>query len=110
MPGDHHAGAGFLFAPSHGPEPCLQAAAIGLNLVVGVPLGAMPGRLEQVVNTVRSARARSVTTSIGVTLVVVMACLQKRRAAASRCVDRNTSMTCPGWSIARWTSRQRPAT
>jgi hypothetical protein len=49
MPGDHDAGAAFLFEPSHGPEPCLQAAVIGLNSVVGVPLGAVPGRLEQVV-------------------------------------------------------------
>src|SRR5215207_8885588 len=49
MPGDHHAGAGFLFAPSHGPEPYLQAAVIGRNWVVGVPLGAVPGRLQQVV-------------------------------------------------------------
>ena len=49
MPGDHDAGAAFLFEPSHRPEPCLQAAVIGLNSVVGVPLGAVPGRLEQVV-------------------------------------------------------------
>ena len=49
MSGDHHAGATFQFEPSHRPEPCLQAAVIGLNSVVGVPLGAVPGRLEQVV-------------------------------------------------------------
>jgi hypothetical protein len=53
MPGDHDAGAEFLFEPSHGPELCLQAAVIGVNSVVGVPLGAVPGRLEQIVHTVR---------------------------------------------------------
>jgi hypothetical protein len=32
----------------------------------------------------------------------LMACSKNRRAAlASRCEDRNTSMTCPNWSIAR---------
>jgi transposase-like protein len=49
MPGDHDAGAVFLFVPLHRPQPGLQAAVIGLNSVVGVPLGAVPGRLEQVV-------------------------------------------------------------
>jgi hypothetical protein len=49
MSGDHDAGAAFLFEPSHGPQPCLQAAVIGLNAVDGVPLGAVPGRLEQAV-------------------------------------------------------------
>jgi hypothetical protein len=49
MPGEHDAGAAVLLEPSHRPEPCLQAAVIGLKSVVGVLLGAVPGRLEQVV-------------------------------------------------------------
>src|SRR5918994_1853388 len=101
MPGDNDAGAAFLFEPSHGPEPCLQAAVIGLNSVVGVPLGAVPGRLEQVVQH-RQVGQGAVGDDLEVTLVVVMARLKKRRAAAaSRCVDKNTSMTWPNWSIAR---------
>src|SRR5829696_4183718 len=52
--------------------------------------------------TRRFVDALSVTTSTGVILVVLMACSTNRRAGlASRCEDRNTSMTCPNWSIAR---------
>ena len=102
MSGDHDAGAEFLFEPLHRPEPCLQAAVIGLNSVVGVPLGAVPGRLEQVVQHRQVGRGSVGDDLDRSDLVVLMARLKKRRtAAAFRRVDMNTSMTWPNWSIAR---------
>jgi hypothetical protein len=41
-------GATVLLASSHRTQPCLQAAVIGLDAVVGGPLGAVPGRRQQV--------------------------------------------------------------
>jgi hypothetical protein len=89
-------------SPSHRPEPCLQAAVIGLNSVVGVPLGAVPGRLEQVVQHRQVGRGSIGDDLDRSDLGRPDGPLKKRRAAAaSRRVDMNTSMTWPNWSIAR---------
>lgn len=47
MPGDHDPGATVLLEPSHRTKSCLQPAVIGLHRVVGIPLGAMPRRWQQ---------------------------------------------------------------
>jgi hypothetical protein len=102
MPGDHDAGAAFLFEPSHRPQPCLQAAVTGLDSVVGIPLGAVPGRLEQVVQHRQVGQG-----SVGDDLD--RGDLGRpdgpfEEAAGSGCVptwDMNTSMTWPNWSIVR---------
>ena len=69
MSRDDHPGAKVLFESSHRSQPRLQAAVIGLDVVVGVLLGAVPCRWEHVVHDDRYVAARSVTTSVGVTLV-----------------------------------------
>jgi hypothetical protein len=76
-------------------------AVVGLGVIVGVLIGAMPRRREQA-SAIGQVAALSVTTSTGVILVVVMARSKQRRAAlASRCGETNTSTTWPNWSIAR---------
>src|SRR6266545_920863 len=42
MPGDHDPGAAVLLAATHRPQPRLESAVVGLDPVVGVPVGAMP--------------------------------------------------------------------
>jgi hypothetical protein len=111
MPGDDHPGTGVLLEPLHRSQPRLQPAMIGLDLVVGVRLGAMPRRWEQLLQHDRMVAARSVATSTGWTLVVPMAWSKNRWAAVmSRRAEKNASMTCPVWSTARYTYRHRPAT
>jgi hypothetical protein len=46
-----------LLESSHRSQPCLQAAVIGLDLVVGLLLGAVPCRWEQVVHDDRVRRS-----------------------------------------------------
>jgi hypothetical protein len=75
---------------------------VSLDVIVGVLIGAMPRRREQLAERGRVGRRLVVTTSTGVILVVVMARSKKWRAAlASRLEETNTSMTWPNWSIAR---------
>jgi hypothetical protein len=75
---------------------------VALDAVVGVPVGAVQGRWQQVLEHDRYVAARSVVTSTGATFVTLMACSRNRRAAlTSRRGDTNTSMTWPTWSIAR---------
>jgi hypothetical protein len=47
MPSDDHPGAAVLLEPPHWPQPRLQPAVVGLDVVVGIPLGAMLGRRQQ---------------------------------------------------------------
>jgi hypothetical protein len=72
MPGDDDSGATVLLEPTHRPQARLQPSMVGLNPVVGVLLGAMPGCWHQVLEHDRAAR--SVTTSTGSNFVVAMAC------------------------------------
>ena len=44
VPGDYDPGTAVLPEPAHRPQPRLQPAMVGLDPVVGVPVGAMPGR------------------------------------------------------------------
>jgi hypothetical protein len=46
MPGDDHAGAAVLLEAAHRSQPCLQPAVVALDAVVGVAVGAMPGRWQ----------------------------------------------------------------
>jgi hypothetical protein len=48
MTGNADPGATVLLESSHRSQPCLQAAVVGLDPVVGVLLGAVPGRWRQV--------------------------------------------------------------
>jgi hypothetical protein len=96
MPRHDHPGAAVLLEPSQGAQPRLQAAVVGLDPVVGILLGPMPGRRQQLLQQDRIDRCRSVTTSTGVALVVPMARWKNRRAAVvSRRVKTKTSMTWP---------------
>ena len=104
MPGDDHPGAAVLLEATHRSQPRLQPTMVRLDSIVGVPVGAMPRRWQQLLQHYRMVAARSVTTLAGVTLVALMARSKNRRAAlASRRAETNTSMTCPNWSIARYT-------
>jgi hypothetical protein len=47
MPGDHDPGVAVLLEPAHRMQPRLEAAVVGLDLVVGIPVGAMPDRRQQ---------------------------------------------------------------
>jgi transposase len=56
MTGNDDPGATVLLESSHRSQSCLQAAVIGLDPVVGVPLGAVPGRRQQVLQHDRVGR------------------------------------------------------
>jgi hypothetical protein len=43
--GDDHPGTAVLFEPAHRTQPRLQPPMVALDPMVGVPVGAMPGRL-----------------------------------------------------------------
>jgi hypothetical protein len=102
IPRDDHPGAAILLEAPHRSQPGLQSAVISLNAAVAILLSAMPRRRQQLLQDGRIRRRRSVATSIGVTLVALMACSKNRRAAmASRRAETNTSMTCPNGSIGR---------
>jgi hypothetical protein len=77
MPGDHDPGAAILLEAPHRTKPCLQPTMIAFDSVIGVAVGAMPGRWQQLLQH------------------------DWRAAAASRRGETNTSMTWPNWSIAR---------
>jgi hypothetical protein len=47
MPGDHDPGAAVLLEPAHRTQPRLQPAVVTLDVVVGIPIGAMPSRRQQ---------------------------------------------------------------
>jgi hypothetical protein len=47
MPGDHDPGAAVLLEPAHRTQPRLQPAMVTLDVVVGIPIGAMPDRRQQ---------------------------------------------------------------
>jgi hypothetical protein len=76
---------------------------VALDPMVGVPVGAMPGRQQQVLqHTAGYTGAWSVMTSAGATLVVPIARSKKPWAAlVSRHEETSTSMTCSNWSMAR---------
>jgi len=101
---DDHPGAAVLLEPSHRSQPRLQAAVVGLDVVVGILLSAMPGRRQQLLQQDRIDRCpvgddldrRGLGGGDGP--------LKNRRAAlTSRCVETKTSMTWPNWSIGRYT-------
>jgi hypothetical protein len=71
--GGHDPGAAVLLESSHRMQPRLEAAVVGLDTVVGIPIGAMPGRRHQLLDHQRVVGARSVTTSTGCALVEPMA-------------------------------------
>jgi len=56
MPSDDHPGAVVLLEPTHRPQPRLQPAMVALDAVVGVLLGSMPRRWEQLVQDGRVHR------------------------------------------------------
>jgi hypothetical protein len=104
MPGDDHPGAAVLLEPAHRPQSRLETTVIGLDPVVGTPIGAMPRARRQFLQHHRIGRRESVVTSRAVVLLVPRARWKNRRALAlSRRDEANTSMTCPAWSIARST-------
>src|SRR6266511_927470 len=47
MPNDDHPGAAVLLEPAHRPQPRLEAAVVALDPVVGVAVGAVPRRWQQ---------------------------------------------------------------
>ena len=47
MPGDHDPGAAILLEAPHRTKPCLQPTVIAFDPVIGVAVGAMPGRWQQ---------------------------------------------------------------
>ena len=51
--GDHDPGAVLLFEPAHRPEPRLQPAVVAFDAVVGVLVGPMPRRRQQVIEHCR---------------------------------------------------------
>jgi hypothetical protein len=56
---DDDAGAAVLLQAPHRSQPRLQAAVVGLDTVVGIPIGAMPGRRDQLLDHQR-VRRRSI--------------------------------------------------
>jgi hypothetical protein len=56
MPGDHDPGAVVLLEPTHWMQPRLEATVVGLDVVVGIPIGAMPGRRHQLLQHARVHR------------------------------------------------------
>ena len=89
-------------SPAHRAQPCLQPPVVALDPVVGVPVGAVPGRRQQVFQHYRVSRRliggglsrgdlrrtdRPFEEALG------------RLRVAPR--ETWTSMTCPDWSMAR---------
>jgi hypothetical protein len=56
MPGDDHPGAAVLLAPAHRPQSRLETTVIGLDPVVGLPIGAMPRARQQFLQHHRTGR------------------------------------------------------
>jgi hypothetical protein len=47
MPGDHDPGGSVSLEPPHRTQSRLEAAMVGLDVVVGIPIGVMPRRWKQ---------------------------------------------------------------
>jgi hypothetical protein len=47
VPGDDHPGARVLLEPARRTQPRLETAVVSFDLVVGIPVGAVPGRRQQ---------------------------------------------------------------
>ena len=56
MPRQHDRGTAVLFEPAHRPEPRLQPPVVAFDAVVGVLVGPMPRRRQQVIEPRRSRR------------------------------------------------------
>ena len=93
---DDDPGAAVLLEPTHRSQSGLQPAVVGLDAVVGVLVGAVPGSWQQLLQHRRVRRGPIGCDSAGRTVVAPMACSKNRSAAsASRRVDTNTSTTWP---------------
>jgi hypothetical protein len=56
MAGDHDLGAAILLEPTHRTQPRLETAVVSLDVIVGVLIGAMPRRREQLAERGRVGR------------------------------------------------------
>jgi len=56
IPGQHDRGTAVLFAPAHRPQPRLHPPVVALDAVVGVLVGPMPRRRQQVIEHRRIRR------------------------------------------------------
>ena len=91
-------------SPRIGQIRALEATVIGLDVVVGVPLRAVPGRWQQSLQHRRVHRRLIGGDLDRCDLGRPDRPLENRWAAvASRRADTNTSMICPNWSTARYT-------
>jgi hypothetical protein len=101
--GNDDPGGTVCLQPSHRTESSFQASVVGLDGVVGMGLGVMEGRWEQLLEDARiDSRYRSVVTSAGEIRVRSIARAKKLRAASLfRRDERYKSMTWPNWSMAR---------
>jgi hypothetical protein len=102
MPGNDHPRTAVLFEPAHRDAAAPSAAVVAFDAVVGVLVGPMPRRCQQLIEHRRIRRC-----PVGGDLDRhdprrVDHPLKNRRAAAvSRRGETNTSMTWPNWSTAR---------
>jgi hypothetical protein len=102
MPGDDHPGTAVLLEAAHRSQPRRQPAVVALDAVVGVAVGTMPRRRQQLLQHGRVHR-RLIGGDLGRAILVVPIARSKNRWAAlvSRREATKTSMTCPTWSMAR---------
>ena len=91
-----------LFEPTHRTQPRLQPPMVALDPVVSVPVGAVPGRRQEVFQHGRVHRrligddlSRRDLRRTDRPLEEAMGRLVSRRE------ETKTSMTCPNWSMAR---------
>jgi hypothetical protein len=104
MARDDHPGAAVSLEASHRPQPGLEASVIGLDVVVGIPLSAMPRRWQQLLQHHRIRRCLVGYDFAGSGPGRAERLLEEPTGGlASRHAETNTSMTCPNWSIARYT-------
>jgi hypothetical protein len=104
MAANEHPGGTVLLKATHRPQPRLEPAVVSLDAVVAYRSVQCHAAGSSSSSTTGYVAAWSVTTSTGVTLIVPIARSKNRCAAvASRREETNTSMTCPNWSIARYT-------
>jgi hypothetical protein len=102
MPDEHHLGAAVLLQAAHRSQPGLQPAVICLDPVVGVSVGAVPCRWQQLLQRQRIHRRPVGDDLGGPDLARADGPLEEPVGGHSiRRVETNTSMTCPSWSIAR---------
>src|SRR5215207_3465691 len=102
MGGDHDPGAAILLAAPHRTEPCLQPTVIAFDPVIGVSVGAMPGRGQQFLQHDRGGGCLVGDDLHRGDLRRAERPLQEP-AGSGRVApwETNTSMTWPAWSIAR---------